>query len=341
MVMTKSQTEPLISVCIPVYETEPFLEKCLRSVFAQDFSSFEIIVVSDDSRGKDSKGRNVKKIVRQIEKEGNKNRKANGLAPVKLIFEEHHQNRGILEVRRTLVYNASGQYIFYLDSDDEIVPDALSILWVAANQNTEHSSDIVHGTFVSGYYDKEDNFVPLEQTKCGSIYYGKLSGREIFTGWMRGDISGNVCGKLIRRNLVNFAFDNIPYTECNMADDFLIFFFISQYAKSYIGIESKVYRYRVNSGMSSGRKIDSLQRWKLICSAASVFTVLSQWCKEHEADITADEVNHIREKTSYYLKNNICQMRDTVVPDLKPSARKMLCEYWGTSFVEKMEKSLN
>ena len=94
--MTKARTEPLISVCIPVCETEPFLAKCLRSVFAQDFSSFEIIVVNDDSKGKDSKGRKSKKIARQIEKEGNKSRKANGLAPVKLIFEEHHQNRGIL-----------------------------------------------------------------------------------------------------------------------------------------------------------------------------------------------------------------------------------------------------
>ena len=341
MVMTKTRTEPLISVCIPVYETEPFLAKCLCSVFAQDFSSFEIIVVNDDSKGKDSDGRNSKKIVRQIEKEGNKNRKANGLSPVKLIFEEHHQNRGILEVRRTLAFNASGEYIVFLDSDDELEPNALSILWNCVSQNGEQPFDIVHSTFVSGYYDETEKFIPLEHTKCGSIYYDKLTGHDIFSRWINGDISGNVCGKIIRRNLINLAFDNISYTECNMADDLLLFFFISQYAKSYKGIEAKVYRYRVNSGMSSGRKIDSLHRWKMICTTASVFTILSQWCKEHEADINSDEVNHLRLMTRYYLENNIKQMRETVIPELQPAAREMLCDYWGESFVEKMEKMEN
>ena len=42
---------PDISVCIPVYETEEYLEQCLRSVILQDFDSFEIVIVSDASRG--------------------------------------------------------------------------------------------------------------------------------------------------------------------------------------------------------------------------------------------------------------------------------------------------
>lgn len=339
MAMIKTQTEPLISVCIPVYETEPFLAKCLRSVYAQDFSSFEIIVVSDDSRGKDSKGRSSKKIVQQIEKEGNKYRKTSRLAPVKITFEEHHQNRGILEVRRTLSYNASGQYIFYVDSDDEIVPDALSALWNATNQNTEVPIDIVHGTFVSGYYDKTDTFIPLEHKKCGAIYYGNLAGHDIFTSWVNGNISGNVCGILILKNLVTSAFENIPYTECNMADDFLIFFFIIQQAQSYIGLPDKIYRYRINSGMSSGRKIDTLKKWQLVCSAASVFTIISTWIQEKNASseyhFSDEEIIRFRESAGKYLQNNIRQMNDTVVPELKDQAYEMLCDFWGKEAVER------
>ena len=56
------KSAPLISICIPVFETEPYLEACLDSVITQDFLSFEVVVVSDASRGKDSKGRSAKKM---------------------------------------------------------------------------------------------------------------------------------------------------------------------------------------------------------------------------------------------------------------------------------------
>ena len=92
--------------------------------------------------------------------------------------------------------------------------------------------------------------------------------------------------------------------------------------------------------MSSGRKIDDMHRWKMICSTASVFTIISQWCKEHEADINPDEINHLRLMTRYYLENNIKQMRETVIPELQPAARQMLCDYWGENFVETMEKAM-
>ena len=124
-----------------------------------------------------------------------------------------------------------------------------------------------------------------------------------------------------------------------MADDVLLFFFLSQYAKSYIGIEAKVYRYRVNTGMSSQRKIDTLQKWKMVCSTSSVFTIISQWIESHK--IEDDEVEKIRAMTRYYLANNLKQMKETVIPELQAEARAMLCEYWGESFVEKAEQKMN
>ena len=135
------------------------------------------------------------------------------------------------------------------------------------------------------------------------------------------------------------AYNNIPYTECNMADDVLLFFFLAQYAKSYTGIKDKVYRYRINTGMSSARKIDSLHKWKMVCSAASVFTVISEWIKDNPGKLNDEEVDKIRKMTAFYLANNLQQLNDVVVPELKEGARKMLCEYWGESFVNRIEKS--
>ena len=48
---------PLISVCIPLFETEMFLAQCLESVLLQDYDDFEVVIVSDASNGKDATSR--------------------------------------------------------------------------------------------------------------------------------------------------------------------------------------------------------------------------------------------------------------------------------------------
>ena len=340
--MPKTKTLPLISVCIPVYDTEPFLEQCLRSVIAQDFEAFELVVVSDDSRGRDGRGRSAKKIVRGMQKESRKLRKLMGLPALPIRFIVHSENRGLVEARRTLVYEACGQYILQCDSDDLLESGALKTLWAALQLHSGSASvDIVHGTSTAGYFDSENQFTPASVNRYGQIYYGALEDHEIFRRWLiDGAFTSNSWGKLIKKEIFVQAFDNIPYTQCNMAEDLLIFFFISQYAKTYIGIKDKVCRYRIDSGMSSGRKIDTLRKWRMVCSAASVFSILSEWIKMHLADFQADEVTQIKKKTAFYLANNLKQLKETVVPELQDQALEILKEYWGDSFVEKVQTSL-
>ena len=109
----------LISVCIPVYSTEQYLAQCLRSVITQNFDSFEVVVVSDASPGKDQKGRGAKKIVQAVQKEVNRWRKSNRLAVVPVRFVAHRQNRGVVETRRTLAYEAKGIYVTQVDRSEE------------------------------------------------------------------------------------------------------------------------------------------------------------------------------------------------------------------------------
>ena len=335
---------PLISVCIPVYNTEPFLLQCLSSVITQNFDDFEVIVVSESSRGKDGQGRTAKKIVRAVQKECNAFRKENKLSKLKITFVEHRENRGILEVRRTLCYEAKGEYICFVDSDDVLEEGAIVSFVAPFDKLRDHGPDIIQGKTTSGTFDDNGNFTPSEQNRFANITVGELTGHQIFHAWV---ISGNIIGvlwsKLIRRRLLVKAFENIPYSECNFAEDYLISFFITQFAQSYVGIDAFVYRYRVSSGVSSARKIDTLHKWEMVCSTASVFTVISQWLKinQVESKITPEEVNYIRLKTSAYLANNLKQMKETVIPELQDQARKLLCEYWGEHFVQTVEERLS
>lgn len=332
---------PEVSVCIPLYQTEQYLAQCLRSVLLQDFNDFEVLIVSDASDGKDEKGHRAKHIINITKKECNRQRKQKGLAPVTVRLHEHRENRGLIEVRRTLFYEAKGKFVTQVDSDDEMEQGALSALYAAA---IETGADIVHGTSIAGVFDSENNFIPLEHNRNGLIVYGTIEGRQIFRTWLIDQtFTANTWGKLINRELILKAYENIPYTECNLADDVLLFFFLSQNAKKYVGIKNKVYRYRVNTGMTSARKIDTLRKWKMICSAASVFTILNTWIVEKEADaspekLLPDEVEKIHEMTRLYLHNGIMQLQQRVIPDLQPAAHQLLCDYWGESFVNRIEK---
>lgn len=324
------QAPPLVSVCIPVYDTEPYLAQCLRSLYSQDFDGFEVLVLSDRSPGKDEKGRTAKKIVKAAQKECDRYRKERGLSPVSFRFFEHRENRGCVEVRRSLVYEAKGKFLAMLDSDDELMEGALTALYGAA---LSYEADIVHGTFISGHYDGEGLFHESLQTKCGKIYYGTKEGLEIAKGWFSGLYNGNLCGKLIAREVYEKAFSEIPYTECNMADDLLIFFFAGMSAHRYVGIENKVYRYRINSGMSSHRLIDSLKKWQMICTSASVFAIISQWVKEKGSFISPEDRKHLGLVTLGYLESAVHQLHDSVLPELQEKARAMLDDAWGQDFV--------
>lgn len=351
------KSSPLITVCIPVYCTEQYLADCLRSVYTQDFADFEVVVVSDRSPGKDEAGRSSKKLVKLAQKESDRWRKEHGLQAVKIRFVEHRENRGCVEVRRTLVYESQGKYLAMIDSDDEYMEGALTALYQAA---LSYDADIVHGTFVSGEYDKDGIFHATAETKCGRIFYGTKEGLEIARSWFGGLYNGNVCGKLIERTVYEKAFEQIPYTECNMADDLLIFFFVGMNARRYVGIENKVYRYRINSGMSSHRKIDTLKKWKMICTSSSVFSIISQWLKENNTPLSASDgatqchsgldpepllsatdIEHLGKVTLSYLANNIRQLRASVIPELQEDAKLMLYDFWGESFVKKVENALD
>ena len=317
---------PEISVCIPVYDTENYLACCLRSVLLQDFDSFEVIIVSDASCGKDSLGRKAGKIIKITQKECQKERKSRGLGKVPITFIENKENRGIFEVRRTLTTQARGKYICFVDSVDALEAGALKTLYNTADGTV---FDIIQAASVSGTFDSEGQFTQSKENRYSNIIFGSLQGREIFSRWLHGDLTGILWAKLFRRELVEKAYSQIPYTECNMADDILLFFYISQMAQNYFGIQTCVYRYRVNSGMSSERKIDTLHKWQLICSSASVFTIFSQ-----AENLSDDDMECLRRHARTYLLTIIQLMERNVIPELREQAYEMLCEWWGKDFVE-------
>ncbi len=111
-----------ISVVIPVYNVQKYLNKCIDSVLAQDFDNFEIILVDDGST--DNSGNLCDEYA----------------AKHSCISVIHQENKGLGGARNTGIDAAKGDYILFLDSDDTISPDCLKICYEKA---THHNCDMV------------------------------------------------------------------------------------------------------------------------------------------------------------------------------------------------------
>jgi len=119
-----------VTVVIPVYNVEAYLERCLASAFHQTLEGVEYILVDDCST--DNSTAVAERYIDPYLREGN----------VQLIRNE--RNTGIGLARNRGIDLARGKYIFFLDSDDVIPPYALERLYAAAEQ---HQADVTVGSF--------------------------------------------------------------------------------------------------------------------------------------------------------------------------------------------------
>lgn len=119
---------PLISIIIPVFNTREYLSACLSSVTSQSFSKLEIICIDDGSTDGSSD------ILRRHKEQDNR---------IKLITQ---MNLGASAAKNQGLAMASGDYFSIVDSDDVLLPEALSIMYEAIRID---EADIVHGGYVS------------------------------------------------------------------------------------------------------------------------------------------------------------------------------------------------
>ena len=312
-----AQHKPLISLCVPVYGTEGLVGRFLDTVLQQaDAPFFETIIVNDGSPGTKELERIIKAYAKRFKEQG-----------LPFVFLEHGKNLGLVEARRTAVNAASGEYIAFADSDDELPSDALHILYDAACAS---GADIVHGkAAVFGTEGEPEARVAVFARRSQNVYEGVLHGDAIMHGFLIEHLySDFLWGKLFKTKLVQKAYAEIPFTYCTMAEDVLTYFFIALYARAYFGIPDTVYNYRINTGVTSRKEITELAEWEKVCSAASVFTIILSYLDEHPAPGTEIRES-IKALGRTYRTDNLKQLEVCVVPSLQEEARAMLNEWWG------------
>ena len=296
------------------------------------FPPIEILIVNDGSPG----GSTLPKILKPYKK------KFKSLG-IPLILLEHRKNLGLVEARRTLAENARGEYIFFIDPDDTLPSDSLlnfyDGLLASGGGSLADAADIIHGKMrlsvprlAPADKDAADKFDAFSKS-VQAVHEGFLSGEEILENFLiKKEHSSFLCAKLFRTGLLHEVYAGLPHTFCIMAEDLLLYFFVLLKKPSYYGIDSFVYNYINDTGISSAAQVTNLDRWEKICSTASVFTLIFSYIQENPLD--EKYTNELRIACNNQLKKIISKLNRDFTGSLRDEAYAMLCDYWGEDYVK-------
>lgn len=208
-----------VSIIVPVYNVSSYIERCWDSIRRQTYKNIEVVFV-DDCGTDDS----ISILERLLEREDG--------VTAKIVH--HERNRGLSVARNTGFEASSGDYVYFLDSDDDITPDCIESLVAPLS---EKKYDVVIGDYnVVG----PGGYSPLVFTE------GVLdSNKEILISYSKGEWYVMPWNKLCRRN---FLIENrLYFKEGLIHEDVVWSFIMACKAQSMYVVKKTLYNYYVRS----------------------------------------------------------------------------------------------
>jgi glycosyltransferase involved in cell wall biosynthesis len=273
-------TNPFISVCLPVYNMEKYIERSLLSIINQSFQNFEVIIVNDNS-----KDQTIKSIQR-LQSEDSR---------IKII--NHNKNLGVYSSRIEAVLYSKGEYILLIDPDDMILnPKLFEELF---NYNLKYQLDIIE---FSVFYQKEREniiYIPSEHEnnhfhrfKKRIIYQPELS-NILFYQPNLNNYSSIMCrtiwNKLYKKNIliktINYIEKEFHNKFLVAADDTPINMITFQFANNYSNIFLPGYLYFLRENSMSTNLKDN-NHFKIVCiNYLLYFRLLYRYIKDFNKDL--------------------------------------------------------
>ncbi len=220
--MKMSGNDLLISVIIPIYKVENYLNECVDSVLAQTYKNIEVILVNDGSPD------NSPAICDEYAKIDNR------------VVVVHKENGGLSDARNFGLEKANGDYVLFLDSDDYW--DDINAL-KKANELLIYKPDIDILYFDRKYYLNGD--ISIKSTYDVNCVNGK-SKNEILEYFIQIDkLIVSACLKLVKRSIL--IDNNIKFQKGLLSEDYDWTFWVLIYSKVLYAMDNPFYIYRLRS----------------------------------------------------------------------------------------------
>jgi len=280
-------TKPLISIIIPAYNVERYLERCLQSVVEQEYTNWEVILIED---GSTDGTRNV--CQQWAERESR----------IRLIEQE---NRGLSVARNRGMEKARGEFFFFLDSDDWIEKETLLNL---INVQCDTMADVVCCGFEKVYEDGRKETFTSEKSFLANAAEAV---EEMMT-------QRNVCSvawnKLYRRSL----WDDVRFPEGKVHEDEFVTYRILYKAShvAYIGNPHYQYFQRKNGIMGRMSYDGEMQMLEALEERTAWLEV------QKERRLMAISLCHYLHYIKYLYRNNKKNISEENYKDLRKRYRK-------------------
>ena len=255
LVPQKKLPKPKVSVIIPVYNTGFILNTTLSSVVNQTLKEIEIIVVNDKST--DNSEEIITKFIQQDRR-------------IKYISHEHNMSSS--QARKNGVAVAEGDYIMFVDGDDELAPNCIEKAYTTIK---EKNVDIVNfGTKVINCGNMAQSRIDMNQRML-EPFNGLLKGNIQKACFIDKKFAFNVWNKIYNAEVCKKGFNCVENGCFPKAQDLYAFFYISKFANSYYGFSDQLYKYNFGFGVTGGDSID-LEKFKKLISESLILQALQR-----------------------------------------------------------------
>lgn len=235
-----------VSILVPVYGVEQYIEQCARSLFEQTYANIEYIFVDDCSP--DGSIDILQRVMTDYPQR----------APQVRIIR-HEQNGGLGAARQTSLQAATGQYVSFVDSDDFLMPRAIELLVEAAETQ---QADVAEGAFVE--WNGEAGPVQLPQ-EMDMTHYLRLT-------LCQNILSNRVWGRVYRRDVI---VRNKVFFEpgVDYAEDLLWSAKMFLYVSKRVCVNEPIYAYRI----CNGRFFERQKIEKKLASYCKALQAMADW----------------------------------------------------------------
>lgn len=226
---------PKVSICVPIYNVENYIERCLRSLFEQTLDDIEYIFV-DDCTPDNSIGR-LKEVLTGY---------PNRISQTKIIH--HNENQTQSGALKTAFTNATGEYLISCDPDDWVELDMYEKLYLKAK---ETDADVV---CCDHYIEKYSN------RKLGISHY-EGGYEERMGAWIRGKYAAYSWATLVHFHV----YQHMQYLQCEYVEDAVRACQVLYYGNKYSYIAEPLYHYRCEGqGATSFSKVEKTIKLHMI-----------------------------------------------------------------------------
>lgn len=302
---------PKISILIPIYNVEKYLQDCLESVIHQTERDIEIICVDDASVD------GSLKILQEYVNRDNR---------LKLL--KHTENKGLCKTRKDAVEVATGKYILFLDSDDYLSLDTCEKLFAFMETGKydflQFGANIIpEGNVSDDMIQWVDNFMNPEEIK-------DITGDILRACFIEHKFNCNLVNKIWRNDLCKKGFSKIKDGNYVSAEDRYALFILSYYANSVGLVNDKFYHYRLGVGVTGGEILDVV-RFESRCKGAEIVKNVEEFVGAQ------NEIDKYEDVLQEYKRDILLDCIDCWMNKLSESTQrdgwKKLLRYWGTKEV--------